>query len=89
MVEIDEANLRNEIVLFWYDIKSSLERHIKGKIEMLYDTNSHCIYIKIELINFNQNFRFSFPSIMEDKIDLINHILNEIQYEMYKLTFNN
>ena len=47
MVKIDDANLRIEIVLFWNEIKSSLERHIKGIIKMLYDTNSHCIYIRI------------------------------------------
>lgn len=86
MLDILKSDLPLEYQNFWYDMGVKVQKHINGVVQVLFDTTSSQIIIKIFIEKFNFGVYFSFPYILKDK-EILQHILNGIQLKVYEEVF--
>ena len=63
-----------------------VQKYINGVVQVLFDTTSNQIIIKIFIEKFNFGIYFSFPYRLTDK-EILQHILNGIQLKVYEEVF--
>ena len=86
MLDILKSNLDLEYINFWYDMGVKVQRYINGVVQVLFDTTTTQIIIKIFIEKFNFLVYFSFPFYLNDK-EILQHILNGIQLKVYEEVF--
>lgn len=86
MLDILKSDLPLEYQKFWYDMGVKVQKHINGVVQVLFDTISNQIIIKIFIEKFNFGIYFSFPYRLTDK-EILQHILNGIQLKVYEEVF--
>lgn len=86
MLDILKSDLPLEYQNFWYDMGVKVQKHINGVVQVLFDTTSNQIIIKIFIEKFNFGIYFSFPYRLTDK-EILQHILNGIQLKVYEEVF--
>ncbi len=86
MLDILGSDLPIEYKNFWYDMGVKVQKHINGVVEVLFDSTSYNIIIKIFIEKFNFGIYFSFPFRMTDD-GILQHILNGIQLKVYEEVF--
>lgn len=62
------------------------KKHINGVVQVLFDSSSTQIIIKVFIEKFNFGIYFSFPYRLTDK-EILQHILNGIQLKVYEEVF--
>lgn len=86
MLDILKSDLPLEYQNFWYDMGVKVQKHINGVVQVLFNTTSNQIIIKIFIEKFNFGIYFSFPYRLTDK-EILQHILNGIQLKVYEEVF--
>lgn len=86
MLSILKSNLPLEYQNFWYDIGVKVQKHIKGVVQVLFDSTNRQIIIKVFIEKFNYGIYFSFPYRLTDK-EILQHILNGIELKLYEEVF--
>ena len=86
MLDILKSDLPLEYQNFWYDMGVKVQKHINGVVQVLFDTTTTQIIIKIFIEKFNFGIYFSFPYRLTDK-EILQHILNGIQLKVYEEVF--
>ena len=86
MLDILKSDLPLEYQNFWYDMGVKVQKYINGVVQVLFDTTSTQIIIKIFIEKFNFGVYFSFPYRLTDK-EILQHILNGIQLKVYEEVF--
>ena len=86
MLDILKSDLPLEYQNFWYDMGVKVQKHINGVVQVLFDTTSSQIIIKIFIEKFYFGLYFSFPYNLKDK-EILQHILNGIQLKVYEEVF--
>ena len=81
-----KSDLPLEYQNFWYDMGVKVQKYINGVVQVLFDTISSQIIIKIFIEKFNFGVYFSFPYHIKDK-EILQHILNGIQLKVYDEVF--
>lgn len=80
MIDILKSELDVVYKNFWYDIGIKLQRHIKGIIQVLVLGNE----VFIEKLNYQIVYSFDYRLKHND---ILQHILNGLQYNIYKEVF--
>ena len=86
MLDILKSDLPLEYQNFWYDMGVKVQKYINGVVQVLFDTTSTQIIIKIFIEKFNFGVYFSFPYRLTDK-EVLQHILNGIELKVYEEVF--
>jgi hypothetical protein len=86
MLDILKSDLPLEYQNFWYDMGVKVQKHINGVVQVLFDSTSTQIIIKVFIEKFNFGIYFSFPYRLTDK-EILQHILNGIQLKVYEEVF--
>lgn len=86
MLDILKSNLPLEYQNFWYDMGVKVQKHINGVVQVLFDSTSTQIIIKVFIEKFNFGVYFSFPYNLKDN-EILQHILNGIQLKVYEEVF--
>ena len=86
MLDILKSDLPLKYQNFWYNIGVKVQKHINGVVQVLFDSTSTQIIIKVFIEKFNYGIYFSFPYRLEDK-EILQHILNGIQLKVYEEVF--
>lgn len=86
MLDILKSNLPIEYQNFWYEMGVKVQKHINGVVQVLFDTTSTQIIIKVFIEKFNFGIYFSFPYTLKDE-EILQHILNGIQLKVYNEVF--
>ena len=86
MLDILKSNLPLEYQNFWYDMGVKVQKHINGVVQVLFDSTSTQIIVKVFIEKFNFGIYFSFPYRLTDK-EILQHILNGIQLKVYEEVF--
>ena len=87
MIDILKSDLPLEYKNFWNDIGVKVQKHINGVVQVLFDTASDNIIIKIFIEKFNFGVYFSFPCMLQDKEFFLQDILNGIELKVYEEVF--
>lgn len=86
MLDILKSDLPLEYQNFWYDMGVKVQKHINGVVQVLFDSTSTQIIVKVFIEKFNFGIYFSFPYRLTDK-EILQHILNGIQLKVYEEVF--
>ena len=86
MLDILKSDLPLEYKNFWYDMGVKVQKHINGVVQVLFDSTSTQIIIKVFIEKFNFGIYFNFPYRLTDK-EILQHILNGIQLKVYEEVF--
>ena len=86
MLDILKSNLPIEYQNFWYEMGVKVQKHINGVVQVLFDSISTQIIIKVFIEKFNFGIYFSFPYTLTDK-EIFQRILNGIQLKVYEEVF--
>lgn len=86
MLDILKSDLPLEYQNFWYDMGVKVQKHINGVVQVLFDSTSTQIIVKVFIEKFNFGIYFSFPYRLTDK-EILQHILNGIQLKVYEKVF--
>ena len=86
MLDILKSDLPLEYQNFWYDMGVKVQKHINGVVQVLFDTTTTQIIIKIFIEKFNFGIYFSFPYRLTDR-EILQHILNGIQLKVDEEVF--
>lgn len=84
MIDILKSDLEIKYKNFWYDIGVKLQRHIKGIVQI--SVLGKEVFIKIFIEKFNYQIVYSFDYRLNDN-SILQHILNGLQYNIYKEVF--
>lgn len=86
MLDILKSDLPLKYQNFWYDMGVKVQKYINGVVQVLFDSTSTEIIIKVLIEKFNFGIYFSFPFRLTDK-EILQHILNGIQLKVYEEVF--
>lgn len=86
MLDILKSDLSLEYKNFWYDMGVKVQKYINGVVQVLFDSISTQIIIKVFIEKFNFVVYFSFPFNLTDR-EILQHILNGIQLKVYEEVF--
>lgn len=86
MIDILKSDLEIKYKNFWYDIGVKLQKQIKGIVQILVLGNE--VFVKIFIEKFNYQTVYSYDYRLNDN-DILQHILNGLQYNIYKEVFKN
>lgn len=87
MLDILKSDLPLEYQNFWYDIGVKVQKYINGVVQVLFDSTTTQIIVKVFIEKFNFGVYYSFPYRLTDK-EILQHILNGIQLKVYEEVFN-
>lgn len=88
MYNILKSNIDIRAKNFWYDIGMTIQKRVKGIVQVLYCENDNSIIIKIffKKINYNVSFKF-YLNCLYERINVLNNICDELRYDIYEKMF--
>ena len=88
MCDILKSNIDLSSKNFWYNIGVTIQKRVKGIVQVLFCENENSIIIKIffEKINYNVSFKFHLNCLYE-RTTVLNNICDGLRYDIYEKVF--